>query len=377
VAVVKSGPNWAVVLYRGGSRKREWFGPRRQIEEFGHVFTRAEAHAFDERQAQATRTDSESVSSFAGRWVRDFPRARATTNETNAAAAKQIAAHFAERKMRSVSRSDAREFVKERPYLIAAARAMFNDALDEEIVEANPFARLGQKQSRGRRDLEILRPEEIDLLASTALKAFSEEPSLAFQIQAMVLTAAYTGVRPGELYALEWTGVDFAAQTLRVDWRYDRKGRRERPKNGEPRTIYLPPRAANAIRELTRDPRTTLLFPNSRGEPYTISSFNHYWRQLRSSFEAKLDTARRQQLQAARRKGAKGLELYELRHFCGWYFFNVLALPAEDCAIQLGHTDGGHLVRVLYGHRDKAMARERMRQAFAREEQEGREAASG
>jgi hypothetical protein len=35
---------------------------------------------------------------------------------------------------------------------------------------------------------------------------------------------------------------------------------------------------------------------------------------------------------------------------------NVLELPYEDVAIALGHTDGGELVRHLYGHRDRERA---------------------
>jgi hypothetical protein len=35
---------------------------------------------------------------------------------------------------------------------------------------------------------------------------------------------------------------------------------------------------------------------------------------------------------------------------------NVLELPSEDVAIALGHTDGGELVRKLYGHRDHERA---------------------
>jgi hypothetical protein len=51
--------------------------------------------------------------------------------------------------------------------------------------------------------------------------------------------------------------------------------------------------------------------------------------------------------------GAKyvGMDLYELRHFCGSYLFNNLELPAEAVAQQLGHTDGGALVRKRSGTR--------------------------
>lgn len=60
-----------------------------------------------------------------------------------------------------------------------------------------------------------------------------------------------------------------------------------------------------------------------------------------------------------------GMDLYELRHFCGSYLFNNLELPAEAVAQQLGHTDGGALVRKLYGHPDKALQRNRVAAAFA------------
>jgi hypothetical protein len=52
------------------------------------------------------------------------------------------------------------------------------------------------------------------------------------------------------------------------------------------------------------------------------------------------------------------------RHFYGWYALNVVELPPHVIALQLGHTDGGRLVRELYGHPDSALARDRTREAF-------------
>ena len=54
------------------------------------------------------------------------------------------------------------------------------------------------------------------------------------------------------------------------------------------------------------------------------------------------------------------------RHFAGWYMVNVLDLPSEDVAIALGHTDGGELVRRLYGHRDHDRALDRVAIAYRR-----------
>jgi hypothetical protein len=43
----------------------------------------------------------------------------------------------------------------------------------------------------------------------------------------------------------------------------------------------------------------------------------------------------------------------------------LLDLPREsEWVLQLGHQDGGRLVRALYGHPDAALARERTRRAF-------------
>ncbi len=45
---------------------------------------------------------------------------------------------------------------------------------------------------------------------------------------------------------------------------------------------------------------------------------------------------------------------------------NVLDVPSEDVAIALGHTDGGELVRRLYGHRDHERALDRVTAAYVR-----------
>lgn len=64
--------------------------------------------------------------------------------------------------------------------------------------------------------------------------------------------------------------------------------------------------------------------------------------------------------------GWEGSLYLATRHFAGWYMINVLELPSEDVAIALGHTDGGELVRKLYGHRDRERALARVTAAYAR-----------
>jgi integrase len=43
---------------------------------------------------------------------------------------------------------------------------------------------------------------------------------------------------------------------------------------------------------------------------------------------------------------------YELRHRCAYWMYVELGMPDRVVAAQLGHTDGGKLIRDLYGHGD-------------------------
>ena len=79
-------------------------------------------------------------------------------------------------------------------------------------------------------------------------------------------------------------------------------------------------------------------FAPIRGTHWTASARAYHWKAVRST------------------AGWQGSFYLATRHFAGWYMVNVLELPAEDVAIALGHTDGGELVRRLYGHRDRERA---------------------
>jgi integrase len=89
------------------------------------------------------------------------------------------------------------------------------------------------------------------------------------------------------------------------------------------------------------------VFTTVRGSHYTPSSRCFHWNRVRAS------------------AGMGNVPLYlATRHFYGWYALNVAELPPHVIALHLGHTDGGRLVRELYGHPDAALARERAREAF-------------
>ena len=67
----------------------------------------------------------------------------------------------------------------------------------------------------------------------------------------MFLTAAFTGLRMGELLALRWRDVDFAGNVVRVRASYY-LGQLTTPKSGKVRAVPLAPAVASALAPLGR-----------------------------------------------------------------------------------------------------------------------------
>ena len=74
-------------------------------------------------------------------------------------------------------------------------------------VPVNPLARVEKHPMRPSGDIQVFSPEEVWALVRASA---SEQDGVLF------LTAAFTGLRMGELLALRWRDVDFAGSTIRV-----------------------------------------------------------------------------------------------------------------------------------------------------------------
>jgi len=84
---------------------------------------------------------------------------------------------------------------------------MFNYArtvVAGQLVDRKPFANLGLRQTRGRKDRQP--PDQATSARMIAVADELTPPSFA----AYLVTACFSAARPGELDALRWDDVDFA-----------------------------------------------------------------------------------------------------------------------------------------------------------------------
>jgi integrase len=306
--------------------------------------TKREAKAARERardRIALAATTSVTVKSWWERWTTDplFARPKDSTNIHNRERTRAFADRFGSIPLTAVDDSTVSLWLAggARNSTVPALRAMFNDARSAKggrLVQTNPFAGLRLDRGRGNRDKQP--PSEQHVRAMIQHAHQLTFPAFAAWLQ----VAAFTGMRPGELDALRWTSVHLDTHRIDVLEQWNARSRAfTLPKNGLTRQAPLTAPARDALLRLPRDGE--FVFTNLRGRHLTPGSRAYHWNAVRAA------------------AGWTESLYLATRHFAGWWMVNVLDLPSEDVAIALGHTDGGQLVRQLYGHRDKDRALDR------------------
>ena len=195
-------------------------------------------------------------------------------------------------------------------------------------LPSNPAAEVEKPPASRSNDLHVFSPEEVWALARAAT---SEADSAIF------LTAAFTGLRLGELLALHWRDVDFAQSTVRVRASFS-AGHLTTPKSGKVRAVPLAPDVASALARLGRREHWTgdddLVFAGEAGSYLDGSA-------LRRRYKAALAAA-----------GLRPLRFHDLRHTFG----TRMIAKADIRRVQewMGHADVQTTMRYLhYAPRDE------------------------
>jgi integrase len=134
----------------------------------------------------------------------------------------------------------------------ATLRAMLTAAADDGLIIANPADKLGralrlvQNATTRQEEIKALTREQV----SAFLKAARTSPDpYVTRHYPFFLAAARTGMRLGELLALQWDDVDFGGRTIRVA-RAFAGGRIDTPKSGHGRTVDMSDELAGVLLRL-------------------------------------------------------------------------------------------------------------------------------
>ena len=213
-------------------------------------------------------------------------------------------------------------------------RAALNTAAADGIIAVNPCQVSGAGVERSA-ERSVATVAEVDRLANTVPARY----------RAMVLLAAWCGLRLGELAALTREDIDLEDGTVRVDKsRYRVAGEvRVGPPKTEAgrRTVHMPPHVAEVVADhlerFTGRGRTDLVFTGERGGPVERTHFNRVWRP------------------AARAVGLEGFRFHDLRH-TGATLAAATGASVAELQRRLGHASPAAALRYQHATQDRDRA---------------------
>lgn len=229
-----------------------------------------------------------------------------------------VAPYFGTRVVSTITRADVEALLSEkasgvsiatRNRLISLLSAMFRRAVALNLARENPAAGIPRPQ-------EPLRP--------VGFLDFEQQEQLvekcAAWLRPVVRLALETGMRQGEILALQWRDVDAQRRVVLV----------RRAKNGEPREIRLSTRAHDAL-EAQRLLRGA---PHIRGEDRVFAGISEKWSGL----------AQRTWKAAIAAANLPDMRFHDLRH-CAAINFTRAGVPLPDVGKILGHRSLGMVLR--------------------------------
>jgi integrase len=340
---IKSG--WQIYVYDPATKTKKYRGVRAKWSDAKDL----ERTLLSEQKGTA-KPGTLTIREYAAQWLEHHHgqgtrRPALTSRQVNESNLRRFLNDYGDQALDSITRREALRWSKldGNQHRAKTVSAMFNDAVDDEEVTANPFANRRVKEQRGRRDIHPLTEEEVNRLADIALERWGPE-GYGLIVRAAVLFAAWVGTRPGETFSVTWADLNLRDGLVTV---HRIKGRQQTD------TLVLPSVVADAIRAMP-SPSGALVFPTIRGKHVEKGSLRYIWEPVRSAFRQTVSRERWDELC----EGQPDLDFYVCRHFCA----SVIVERGGnefDVAAQLGNTV--EVCRETYIHSYADSQRERLR----------------
>ena len=162
---------------------------------------------------------------------------------------------------------------------------MLGLAVRYDILDTNPVREVMMQQGE-KKHVSALTVEEVQELRRHIAQWASDKPGRASTLDAMDMFLA-TGLRPGELLALQFSDVDWHKGTIAVTGTVKRDSvnglhRQAFPKSESgKRVLTLPLFGVELLRRRKATTSGDLIFPNRNGDPIEPANFRRLWREAR------------------------------------------------------------------------------------------------
>ncbi|MFZ5447880.1 MAG: tyrosine-type recombinase/integrase [Thermodesulfobacteriota bacterium] len=227
----------------------------------------------------------------------------------------------------------------------ALISVIFSHAFDDDKIPLNPAIRLGKNFIRDKRREKTIKPlsreETQAFLASVQEHYPGHYP--------FFLCALSTGMRLGELLALEWGDIDFHGKFIEVQRAYV-EGKIETPKSGKPRRVPMSDSLITTLESLRSDRKVQAL-RRGWGKVPDLVFVNEAGKIMNDG-----NLRRRVFYPALEKAGLRHIRIHDLRHT----FASLLIQNGESLAYirdWLGH----HSIQItvdIYGHLEPEKNRE-------------------
>lgn len=335
---------WWVFVHHDGRRKVKRIGDRetavRVAQAIREQLTRGELNL-------APPVDTQTFKSYSEAWLKTVTGAlkASTVVFYERALTTHVWPALGARPVTSIRRRDCRDLigrcrakglrVATVKGILRALSTVLSQAVEDELLMANPALRMGKYLRQGdepKREIQPLtRPEITHLLAVTKVHFPRWHP--------LLLCALRTGLRQGELLGLRWADIDFAGRFIAVNQNLVR-GIITTPKNHQRRRVDMSGQlaetlAAERLRQKqhalkTAKPSPAAVFPSTDGTMLDEANVRHMFYRI-------LEKAQ-----------LRRIRFHDLRHT----FATLLILQGESLAYvrdQLGHRSIQVTVDI-YGH---------------------------
>lgn len=277
--IYQRGNAWSVKVYHRTTKRNEWVGTFPFDE---HGGKRAARHAAEQAEAEAKRRQRErqrlTVGEYADTFLTDYEkRNKSSSANTMKQALRRVKADWGLREFRSVSRLEAKDWARDVPGgIVKVTVQLWNAAMKDELCERNPFSGLAPS-SKGRSGMAPPTAAELQKLLDACSVLDKKGGDYSRTFRALLTFAAYTGLRPSEIYALEWSDIDFDQNRITVSKRVY-QGTLDLPKSNKAKIVVLTPPARDAVLPLPRD--TRYVFTSKRGKRLSQTSLHYCWSQV-------------------------------------------------------------------------------------------------